>query len=147
MSGIVCAIRGGPASKPTILRAIRLAQETRLPLYFLYIVNLDFLAYTNSSRVQIISQELRQMGEFILLAAQNHAREEGIAAEGVIRQGNIEEEILAFCREIEASYLVIGTPRAKGERNAFADDALQAFLQKIREGTQVEIIQSKGNEG
>ena len=143
MSGIVCAIRGGPGSQPTISRAIRLAQETHLPLYFLYIVNLDFLAYTNSSRVQIISQELRQMGEFILLAAQSRAEAAGVTAKGIIRQGNVEEEILAFCREIEASHLVLGTPRAKTERNAFGDDAMQAFLQKIREGTKVEIIQSK----
>ena len=27
MPGIVCAIRGGPASKPTIIRALTLAQE------------------------------------------------------------------------------------------------------------------------
>ncbi len=34
MPGIVCAIRGGPASKPTIARSIALAKETDLPLFF-----------------------------------------------------------------------------------------------------------------
>ena len=43
MSGILCAIRGGPASKATIARAIDLAHETGARLVFLYIVNLDFL--------------------------------------------------------------------------------------------------------
>ena len=42
MSGIVCAVRGGPASQPTLQRAITLAKETGLPLFFLYVVNLDF---------------------------------------------------------------------------------------------------------
>ena len=39
MSGIVCAIRGGPDSQPTIRRAISLAKETNLSLYFLYVIN------------------------------------------------------------------------------------------------------------
>ncbi|RMF49572.1 MAG: universal stress protein, partial [Anaerolineae bacterium] len=47
MSAIVCAIRGGPASQPTIRRAIALALETSLPLHFLYVVNLDFLSSTS----------------------------------------------------------------------------------------------------
>lgn len=69
MTGIVCAIRGGPASQPTITHAVSLAQETGLPLYFLYIVNLDFLSHTTSSRVHTITQEMEQMGEFLLLTA------------------------------------------------------------------------------
>ncbi len=65
MPGIVCAIRGGPASKPTIARSIALAKETDLPLFFLYVVNLDFLAYTSSSRIHTITQEMEQMGELL----------------------------------------------------------------------------------
>jgi hypothetical protein len=67
MTGIICAIRGGPASQPTIARSIALAQETSLPLHFLYVVNLDFLTRTSLSRVHVIAQEMQQMGEFILL--------------------------------------------------------------------------------
>ena len=37
MPGIVCAIRGGPASRPTIAKSIQLAEETGLTLYFLYV--------------------------------------------------------------------------------------------------------------
>ena len=50
MPGIVCAVRGGPASQPTIEKAIALALETGLPLCFLYVVNLDFLSQTPTSR-------------------------------------------------------------------------------------------------
>lgn len=43
MSGIVCAIRGGKSSQPTINQAIHTALKTNLPIYFLYVLNLDFL--------------------------------------------------------------------------------------------------------
>ena len=34
MSGILCAIRGGPSSRPTIATSIQLAQETDEVDYF-----------------------------------------------------------------------------------------------------------------
>jgi hypothetical protein len=39
MSGIVCAIRGGSSSRPTVNQAILTANETGLPPYFLYVLN------------------------------------------------------------------------------------------------------------
>ncbi|MCB0240075.1 MAG: hypothetical protein KDH08_15830, partial [Anaerolineae bacterium] len=77
MSGIVCAVRGGPASQPTVSRSIALAAETGLPLYFLYVVNLEFLDHTASSRTHTISKEMAEMGEFILMAAQAKAEAQG----------------------------------------------------------------------
>ena len=73
MSGIVCAIRGGASSQPTINQAIRTAVETNLPVYFLYVLNLDFLKKGTQSRTQTISEEMQELGEFILLAAQAQA--------------------------------------------------------------------------
>jgi hypothetical protein len=67
MSGIVCATRRGPSSQPTIDRAVALAQETGLSLRFLYVVNLDFLTHTITSRVRTISEQMRRMGESIRL--------------------------------------------------------------------------------
>ena len=84
MSGIVCAVRGGPASQPTIHKAILLAQETGQKIHYLYVVNLDFLERTASSRTHTITKELRQMGEFILLTAQVQAQSQGVDADGAI---------------------------------------------------------------
>ncbi len=61
MSGIVCAIRGGASSQPTINQAIRTAIETNLPIYFLYVLNLDFLKKGAQSRTQTISEEMREL--------------------------------------------------------------------------------------
>ena len=102
MSGIVCALRGGPDSQPTIRTAINLAKETGQTVYFLYVINLDFLTYTSTSRIHVVAQEMRQMGEFILLTAQAQAEAQNIKAQGIVRQGQVRKEIIQFCHEIEA---------------------------------------------
>jgi nucleotide-binding universal stress UspA family protein len=144
MSGIVCAIRGGPHSQATISRAIRLAQETDLVLHFLYVVNLDFLTYTTSSRVRTISEEMRQMGEFILLAAQSSALADGVTAETLVRQGDVGEEIVKLCRELAADYLVMGQPQIQQEESLFTQERLQAFVAETEEQTGAQVILPDG---
>ncbi len=140
MSGIVCAVRGGPDSQPTLQRAIRLARETHLPLFFLYVVNLEFLDRTASSRTYIISKEMAQMGEFILLTAQAQAEAHGIEARGVVKHGRVTEEIAAFCREIGAVYLVIGQPQIQNEDSLFTATRHQEFIERIENQTRAKVI-------
>ncbi len=142
MSAIVCAVRGGPASKPTIRRAVHLAQETGLPVHFLYVVNLDFLSHTSSSRVHTIEEEMREMGEFILLTAQEQADKAGVQARGVVRDGSVGEQIIALCRETEAQYVVLGRPRRSARPNVFDEERLQRFIENIiaRTGAQVVLV-------
>ena len=135
MSGIVCAIRGGPTSQPTIQRAITLAQEVDQQIHFLYVVNLDFLGHTATSRTHLISKELSQMGEFILLTAQVQAQNQGAAADGAIREGNIGEEIIRFCQETEADYIVLGNPKGEHEDNTFTTERLNKFVLLIEEAS------------
>ena len=144
MSGIVAAIRGGPASKPTIKTAIDLAQETALPLYFLYVVNLDFLTHTSSTRVQIISQEMHQMGEFILLSAQAEAASQAVTAEGVVRHGDVGEEIVKLSHEIGADYLVLGRPKLQQEESVFTQDRLHQFIADTEEQTGAVVVLPEG---
>lgn len=145
MSGIVCAVRGGPASQPTIARAIALAQETGLPLYFLYVVNLDFLSHTPTSRLHTISQEMHEMGEFILLLAQEGASREGISAEGVVRHGNVAEELIGLCHELEADYLVLGRPKVEREDTVFTHDLLREFVARSEELTGARVVFPEGD--
>jgi nucleotide-binding universal stress UspA family protein len=140
MSGIVCAVRGGPDSHPTIARAISLAKETGLPLFFLYIVNLDFLERTASSRTKIISEEMHQMGEFILLTAQARAAEQGVAAEDVVKEGNVATEIAELCHEIGADYLIVGQPRIESEDSVFDEARLAGFVQHIEAQTGAKVV-------
>ncbi len=140
MSGIICAIRGGPASRNTIARAISLAKETGEPLFFLYVVNLDFMASSSSSRVQTISEEMRQMGEFILLMAQSRAAEKGVEARPVIREGEVEEQIVKVAQEVGADYVVLGRPASAEAGNVFSLEKISGLADKIRKETGAEVV-------
>lgn len=140
MSGILCAIRGGPSSRPTITTSIQLAQETGEIIYFLYVVNLDFLTHSSSSKTNHISQELHDMGEFILLSAQEQADLAGVQAEGVIREGRVVEEIITFCEERKPLYVILGRPEEEGEDNLLSMERLQIFADRIKEASQAQVI-------
>ena len=140
MGGIICAIRGGPNSQPTIERAVALAKETGQPLYFLYVVNLGFMSHTSSARVHTISEEMDQMGDFILLMAKDEAARQGVEAQGVIRHGNVLDEIVALCRELQAGYLVLGHPKIGREDTVFTHEQLQRFVARIEEQTGAKVV-------
>jgi nucleotide-binding universal stress UspA family protein len=140
MPGIICAVRGGPDSQPTIEKAISLAKEVSLPLYFLYIVNLDFLSHTQSSRVSTISEELGEMGEFILLTTQEKARKQGVQSEAVIRHGKVREEIIGLAAELSADYVILGLPQGQEEKDIFAADRIKEFGLTIEEHSGAKVI-------
>jgi nucleotide-binding universal stress UspA family protein len=140
MPGIVCAVRGGPHSQPTILRAITLAKETGQQLYFLYVVNLDFMSHTASSRVHTVSEQMAQMGEFILLAAQETAARSGVDAATMVRQGDVQEEIIGLCHEIAADYLVLGVPRFQHEDAVFSKELLIRFVARTEHQTGARVV-------
>jgi nucleotide-binding universal stress UspA family protein len=140
MPGIVCAIRGGPDSQATIQKAIEVAKETGHPVYFLYVVNLDFLTHTASSRVRIVSEEMEELGDFILKTAQAKAKDKGATAEGIIRHGNVGKEISALCHELGADYVVLGRPRGKSEKDVFTHEQLAQYAQQIKKAAGAEVI-------
>jgi len=144
MTGIVCAIRGGPHSQPTILQAISTARQYQIPVHFLYVVNLDFLEHTEQSRTHVIEQEMRSMGEFICLKAQIEARREGVQANIVVREGNVAEEIIAVCQEVKADYVIIGRPKGEHENNLFDLERLEKFKQMLETRSGVTVIYSQG---
>jgi nucleotide-binding universal stress UspA family protein len=144
MTGIVCAIRGGPDSQPTIDRAVELAQETKLRLYFLYVVNLDFLTHTSRSRVDTITSEMEQMGEFILLAAKSQADTAGVQAEGVIRHGQVGEEIIDLCKTKDADYAVLGQPQGEPEEDVFTHERLAEFSKRIEAESGAKVVMARG---
>jgi len=140
MSGILCAIRGGPSSHPTISASIQLAQQTGETIYFLYVVNLDFLTHSSSGKTNHISQELHEMGEFILLSAQEKATEAGAQAESVIREGQVVEEIISYCAEESPMYVILGRPEEEGEDNLLSSERLQIFADRIKEVCEAKVL-------
>jgi nucleotide-binding universal stress UspA family protein len=137
-------VRGGLDSQPTIAKAIGLAQETDLPLYFLYVVNLDFLVHTSVGRTHTVSEQMHQMGEFILLAAQASASELGVSAEGVVRHGDVGDEIVNLCHELGADYLVVGRPRMEREQSVFSQELLHRFVEQAEQQTGARVVVAEG---
>ena len=140
MSGIVCAVRGGPGSHPTIQRAINLAEEKSLPVYFLYVINLDFLAHTSSGRTKIVKEEMQKLGEFILLRARKQAEARGVQVEGVTREGKVRQEIIKLCKERQADYAVLGHQSSDAEKNVFSQQQYRQFIKQIEKGSQAQVI-------
>ena len=143
MAGIVCAVRGGPASHPTIQRALALGREQNLPVYFLYVVNLDFLAHTSSKRLKTAKEEMRRLGEFILLKAQKQADESGVKAESITREGKVREEILQLCKEKQADFTILGHQSSDLENNVFSQQQFQQFIQRLEKKTGVKVVISE----
>ena len=142
MPGILCAIRGGPSSQSTITTSIQLARDTGETIYFLYVVNLDFLSRSTSSKTNHISQEMEEMGEFILLGAQEQATEKNVSSEGVIRDGQVADEIISYCEELDPSYVVLGRPQEEQEDNLLSNERLKAFTDRITDICQASVILS-----
>jgi nucleotide-binding universal stress UspA family protein len=143
MPGILCAIRGGPSSQPTISSAIQLAQDTGETIHFIYVVNLDFLTHSSSSKTNHISQEISEMGEFILLSAQEQAAAVGVESQGIIREGRVVDEIVNYCQEQNPLFVILGRPEEEGESNILSQERLQAFADRITEACQAQVIFSQ----
>ena len=140
MSGILCAIRGGPASQGPIEQSITLAKETGEALHFLYVVNLDFLKMTEISRTHVISEEMHHMGEFILLTAQAQAQKAGVSAVGTVRHGDVTQEIIDLANELGASHIVLGRPLSEDQTAVFSDDRLEAFVNLCEQETSARVV-------
>lgn len=140
MSAILCPVRGGPESQPTIQRALELAKETGLEVVFLYVVNLDFLTHTASSRSKVITQELTQLGLFILDAAQHRAELAGVVSKGEVRHGKVIDQIKDLSAEINARYIVLGAPRHERDQNVFERPQLSNFTKSLQAETGAEIV-------
>jgi nucleotide-binding universal stress UspA family protein len=140
MSGIVCAVRGGPGSHPTIQRAINLAEEKSLPVYFLYVINLDFLAHTSSGRTKIVKEEMQKLGEFILLRARKEAEARGVQVEDITREGKVRQEIIKLCKERQADYAVLGHQSSDAEKNVFSQQQFRQFISQIEKESQAPVI-------
>jgi nucleotide-binding universal stress UspA family protein len=145
MSGVICPIRGGPGSKTTIETAIQLAKQETMPLTFLYVVNLDFMTHTESSRVRTVTTELESMGDFILISAKAEAEKKGVEAQSEIRHGNVGEQIVELSHELEADFLVMGRPGGEAEENVFDHERLEKFIDRIEEESGAKVIIAQGD--
>lgn len=140
MGPIVCATRGGEASRRTQERAIALARERGDRLIFLFVVDTNFAQPNNQALADVLADELERLGRRLLCIAQVRAHEEGISADMVVRHGAVRQTIEDFLREVKASTLVLGAPGTGSEKKTFSLEELPQFAQAINLNTGVEVI-------
>ncbi len=116
---IVCATRGGKASKRTEERAIEIAKATGSKLIFLHVVNtdLDFLkSSTGKIVIDTVLDDLRECGRLILSMAQDRAAKTGVGAKVEMVEGIISEQIEDFLKKRkDINLLVMGCTSEEGE--------------------------------
>jgi len=138
MGKILCATRGGEASYRTQDKAIELASQRGDELVFLYVVNIEFLNKTAAPIVVDVATEIERMGEFLLAMAQERAREAGVEASLITREGDVREQIKAAAVEEGVALVVLGRPA--DETSLFKLEALQAFAAEIEEETGIPAV-------
>lgn len=140
MQPIVCATRGGEASRRTQERAIALAKERGAELIFLCVVDPGFAKPASKALAAALRSELKRLGRALLYIAQARAREQGIAAKAVVRCGPVGQTIKAYLREVSAETLVIGAPRGGTTLQAFDPGQVDLLVEAVKRDMGIEIV-------
>jgi RNase H-fold protein (predicted Holliday junction resolvase) len=80
------------------------------------------------------------MGKFLLMMAQEQAREQGLEARIICRQGNTRSEIKIVAVEEGVDVVVLGQPSGTTGQDFFAAEALRRFADEIEAETGVQVI-------
>lgn len=137
MGKILCATRGGEASRVTQDAAIALARERGDELVFLYVADLSFLNQTAAPLVIDVESRLEKMGRFQLTIAQQRAAAQGISAGALVRRGRLRAELAAAAKETGADLILLGHPG--GREAVFDEAAIQTLAASLAHETGLEV--------
>lgn len=140
MKPIVCATRGGQASRRTQERAIELAKERGAELIFICVVDPTFTGPVDEELEEALSDELKRLGGSLLHIAKARAEKQGVPAEMVVQCGSVWDDIQTYLEEVDAATLVIGVPQEEPPLEAFGSESVRDVIEKLREETDVEIV-------
>lgn len=134
MNKILCATRGGEASRRTQDLVIAMAKETGATILFLYVVDVEFLRLTaRGVRADVVTTEMEHMGEFLLAIACERAAAQGVEAETCLRHGPLLEALESAAREEGVDAIAFGRPA--GPESSFSLTDLQRLAERIEEDT------------
>jgi len=132
MNKILCATRGGEASRKTQDAVIAMAKEQGATILFLYVVDVEFLRLTaRGVRPDVVSTEMEHMGEFLLAMACERAAAQGVEAEACLRHGSLVKALESAAREEGADAIAFGRPAGPDSSFALAD--LEELAAQIEE--------------
>jgi nucleotide-binding universal stress UspA family protein len=106
---ILCPTRGGKGSYPNQDRAIAIAKERGTNILFLYITNVEFLGLTAAPKLVDIEAELDEMGEFMLVMAQDRAEKASVEATTLVMHGQFREVLAEVIEKHQIGTVVLGS--------------------------------------
>jgi hypothetical protein len=137
MQRILCATRGGEASRRTQDAVIEMARQQGSTVVFLYVVDVEFLRLTaRGVRPDVVTTEMERMGDFLLAIAVERAQEQGVEAEAVLRHGPLLEALESAAWEEGADAIAFGRPA--GIESSFSLSDLEEMAARITQDTGIE---------
>jgi nucleotide-binding universal stress UspA family protein len=134
MGKILCATRGGEASHRMQDAVIALAQEQDDSIVFLYVLDTDFLGYTERAvRPDVVAMEMEHMGEFLLVMACERAKKQGVEATFCVKRGQLADALKETAVEQDVTLVALGRPA--GEESRFQLTSLEKLAAEITEET------------
>ena len=134
MNKILCATRGGEASRRTQEAVIAIAKEKGASVLFLFVVYLEFLKVTaRGVRPDVVATELEHMGEFLLALACERAAAQGVKADMCVRHGSLIEALESAAREEGADAIAFGRPA--GPESSFSLTDLERLAAQLEADT------------
>jgi nucleotide-binding universal stress UspA family protein len=106
---ILCPTRGGEGSYPNQDRAIAIAKERDAEVLFLYITNVEFLGLTAAPKIVDIEHEMDEMGEFMLIMAQERAEKAEVKAATIVKRGQFNHVLAEVIEEYQIETVVLGS--------------------------------------
>ena len=133
MTRILCPTRGGEASYPNQDYVISLAKERGAELLFLYIADVQFLNQIASPVVVDVVQEIEDMGEFLLVMAQERAEKAGVDAKHTVRRGIFREALTQAITENEVDIVVLGSSEEETglTSQSFMEDLSESLAREL----------------
>ncbi len=125
MDTILCATRGGEESLQTQRRAIEIAQEREAQIVFVFVADVQFLEHYTAPYIPAMADEIKHMGEFLLLVAVERAEQAGVKADYIVRWGKLKPTLIQAAKECGASLIILGRP---GNENATTLEYLEQKL-------------------
>lgn len=136
---IVCATRGGEASRSTQEHAVALAQERGARLVFLYVADCGFASSLNAPLLDAVRDELTHLGFSLLAIAQRRAARRGIEAEVAVLCGPVRETIHGYLVQTHASTFVLGASGPPTRHRTFSPEEVLHFAESVAKGTGAEV--------
>lgn len=144
MGAILCPTRGGEASKANQDRAIALAKERGDKLIFLYVSDVRFLDKGSGAHLGSLEANLDEMGEFLLIMAQERAEKQGVKAEREVRRGAFLDALKEVIEGHEVTTVVLGTPGE--EHRVTSEEYMHSLADDLVEAYGVEVMLTRGDE-